>query len=207
MQEEEAAANYTDQHPKMQELRQRNAEAKQLLAAEERTRKHVNTAPSRLYQEAQLALLAEEPVLVALQAQAAELRTQMAGVSRSLVKLNENERRIVKLQREVALDEANYRKYAAGLEQSRIDTALEEQRISNISIVQPASYDPNPILPHVMLNLALGLLAGICGGVGLALTLERFAGQCVRRKTSKGTFRCPRWRPSRVSPRNKRPLP
>ena len=103
----------------------------------------------------------------------------MAGVSRSLVKLNENERRIVKLQRNVALDEASYRKYAAGLEQSRFDAALEEQRISNISIVQTASYDPNPIFPHVMLNLALGLLAGICGGVALALTLERF-GRTVR---------------------------
>ncbi len=179
VQEEEAAADYTDQHPKMRELRQRNAEAKQLLAAEERTRKHVSIAPNRLYQEAQLALLAEEPVLVALQAQATELRTQMAGVSRSLVKLNENERRIVKLQRDVALDEASYRKYAAGLEQSRFDAALEEQRISNISIVQTASYDPNPIFPHVMLNLALGLLAGICGGVALALTLERF-GRTVR---------------------------
>ena len=121
------------------------------------------------------ALLAEEPALVALQAQAVALRAQLADMQRGLVQINENQRRIVKLQREVALDEANYRKYAISLEQSRIDTALEDQRISNISIVQAASYDPKPISPHVALNLALGLLVGLCGGVGLALALEHFA--------------------------------
>lgn len=172
VEEHEAAARYTDAYPKMQELRRRSDEARKLLAAEEQSRKRVSVAPSQAYQDTRRALLAEEPALVAMQAQATALRAQLVDVRRSLAQLNENELRIARMQRDIALDEVNYRKYATSLEQSRIDAALEDQRMSNISIVQPASYEPKPISPRTTVNLGLGLLGGLCGGVGLALALE-----------------------------------
>ena len=72
-------------------------------------------------------------------------------------------------QREVDLIETDYRKYSANLEQARIDQQLEIERMSNVSVVQPASYEPRPVRPRVALNLLLGLFAGALGGLALPL--------------------------------------
>jgi len=45
--------------------------------------------------------------------------------------------------------------------------------MSNISIVQPATYEVKPVRPRVALNLALGLLAGVLGSLALTLLMER----------------------------------
>jgi len=38
--------------------------------------------------------------------------------------------------------------------------------------VQPATYETKPVSPRRRVNLALGLLVGVLGGLGLALLLE-----------------------------------
>jgi capsular polysaccharide biosynthesis protein len=66
------------------------------------------------------------------------------------------------------------------LEQARVDHALEAQRMSNISVAQPATFDSRPVAPHTAINLALGLLVGGFGGVGLALFKDHLS-PAVRR--------------------------
>jgi len=172
MQEKGARAIYTPDHPKMRDILEQLEAARKVLDEEERTRKEVTTAPNPLYEETQLALLAEEPALASLQAQTDRLQIQLAQARDQLKTFNENELRITKLQREIALNEADFRKYAASVEQACIDRSLEAQRMSNISIVQPASYEPKPVRPRKALNLGLGMLAAMFGGVGLALLAE-----------------------------------
>ena len=91
-----------------------------------------------------------------------------------LAALNDNELRVAALQREVDLLDADYRKYSNNLEQSRIDQQLETQRMSNIGIVQPASYEPRPIRPQTALNLLLGICVGLFGGLALPLVLDQW---------------------------------
>lgn len=88
--------------------------------------------------------------------------------------LPEAEMKLVKLQRELALQDGKYRKYAENLEQARIDQALEMNKISNISVVQAATASMKPVWPKKAQNLALGVLFGILGGIGLAFTFEHF---------------------------------
>ena len=172
--EKEAQAKYTEDHPKMQQIRDKMAAARAILDDQERGRKHVTKEPGRLHHQAQVALLGEEPGLASLRMHAEKLRTQLAEVRTELATLNENEMRIVALQREVDLSEAEYRKYSVNLEQARIDHQLEIERISNIGIVQPASYEPRPIRPRTLLNLLLGVCAGVAGALALPLVLEQF---------------------------------
>ncbi len=84
--------------------------------------------------------------------------------------------RIAALQREVDLLETDYRKYSANMEQARIDQQLEVQHMSNIGVVQPASYEPRPVRPRTMLNLLLGIGVGLFGGLALPLVLDQFGG-------------------------------
>jgi uncharacterized protein involved in exopolysaccharide biosynthesis len=167
-----AAAKYTEEHPLLKEARAQSAAAQQALDREEKTRTEITTAPGRGYEQVQLARLAEEPTLTSSQAQAAKIEAQLAEAHRDLGLLNENQLQIAALQREVELNEANYRKYAVNTEQARIDRELEKQRISNIRVVQPATLEARPISPRVTLNLLFGLLAGGLGALGLALVAE-----------------------------------
>ena len=174
--EKEAQAKYTEDHPKMRQIREQVAASRVILDQQERGRKQVTTEPNRLHHQAELALLDEEPALAALQANATSLRTQLTGVRQELAALNDNELRVAALQREVDLLDADYRKYSNNLEQSRIDQQLETQRMSNIGIVQPASYEPRPIRPQKALNLLLGICLGVFGGLALPLALDQWDG-------------------------------
>lgn len=172
LQEMAASTKYTDEHPLLKETRRQATEAKELLDREEKTRTQVTTGPDRAYEQVQLALITEQPLLASLKTQADQLQSQLAAAGEELRSLNENEVLIASLKREIEMDEASYRKYAANLEQARIDQELERQRISNIKLVQPATYEVKPVSPRAFWNLALGLLVGSIGGLGLALTAE-----------------------------------
>jgi capsular polysaccharide biosynthesis protein len=72
----------------------------------------------------------------------------------------------------MSIQEVNYRRYYEKLEQARIDQALEIGKISNVSIVQPATFPMNPVKPNKKRNLAMGLFLGLFGGIGLAFFFE-----------------------------------
>jgi len=172
VQEQAAAAKYTDEHPILRELREQTAAAKRLFDEEQRTRNETRTTPGRRYEQAQLTLLADEPLLASYQSEVSALRGQLAQLNGQLRTFNENDLRIAALQREVELSATSYRRYAESMEQARIDQALQNERISNISVVQPATLEAKPVAPRVAWNLLSGLLAGLAGGVGVALAVE-----------------------------------
>ena len=171
--EKEYAAKYTEDHPRLAEVRRKLVESREVFSGEERTRVQRTTTPSKLYQETQLALLVEEPKLVSLVAEGESLQQLVMQANADLSELNANEVRIASLQREVELHEASYKKYCGSLEEARIDEAREDQRMSNISMVQVASLDGKPVRPAAAMVLALGLVLSCFGGAGAALVAER----------------------------------
>ena len=76
------------------------------------------------------------------------------------------------MSRDLDAQRSSYRKYSDSLEQARIDEALDMQRISNIGIVETATYTVKPVRPKVLLNLALGFFLAIFGALGLAFFTE-----------------------------------
>ena len=174
LRQKEAQSKYTDEHPKMRQVHEQIAAARKILEQEEKTLKRVTREPGRLRQAAELALLVGEPKLASLEAQSGQLKSQLAVVRLQLIKLNEDELRVAAAQREVDLLETDYRKYSTNLEQTRIDRQLEVQRMSNISVVQPASFEPLPVRPRILLNLLLGLCAAALGGLALPLAIDQY---------------------------------
>jgi uncharacterized protein involved in exopolysaccharide biosynthesis len=169
---QELLAKYTDEHPAVAQTREQLEKAQEVWDREARSRSQVTTGPNRAFEETNLALLAQEPVLASLEAKADSLLAQLKQERGELADLNANDVRLARAKREVELQEEEYRKYAGNLEQARIDQALELQRISNVNVLQPATYQPKPVRPHKLLNLALGLLVGLFGAAGLAIAAE-----------------------------------
>ena len=171
----ELSAKYPERHPEVRQVSEQLTAARALLAREETGREQVTTGPNRMYEEAQLALLREEPVLAALQARAASLRSQLARQRERLEQINRDQVRIARLQRQFELREGHYRKYADNLEQLQVDTALATEKLSNISVVQPATFDARTVRPRLLMTLGLGLLFALGGSLGLAVLCDRLS--------------------------------
>jgi polysaccharide biosynthesis protein PslE len=173
LREKQVAASHTDAHPTLQEVRRQVAQAKELLSQEQPTRSHVTTTPSRARQQLEALLLVEQPLLAAYESESAALDLQLADARRQLKVFNRNEMRIAAAQREIELMATSYRRASANLEQARIDESQANERISNINVAQPASYEAKPTRPRLGINLACGMIAGCSGALLLSLGAER----------------------------------
>lgn len=184
LKEQELLAKYTEAHPEVRLVREQIARSRAVLTYEDRSMEQVTTGRTRTSEQAQLSLLEREPSLAAYQAKAEKLRRQVAETRGKLCELNKGEFEVARLTREVDLNDLRYRKYSESLEQARIDEALRLERISNISIVQPASYELKPARPRRLLTMVVGLLIGSCGSVGLALAAEGLGRPYMHGETS-----------------------
>jgi uncharacterized protein involved in exopolysaccharide biosynthesis len=170
--EQEALSKMTDAHPRLQTLRAQVAASQKILEKQSPERTHVLKAPGPVFKAAKLALLEEESNLSWHEAKRDSLQEKMQAVDEKWKAFNEHDLQVVALQREVELCEANYLRYAKNYEQTRIDQALQWEKISNISVLQPATYDVKAIHPRKMLTLGLGFMVGIFGAVAIALVAD-----------------------------------
>jgi len=173
-------------HPDVVAIRKQVASAKEINDSEDRAREQVTTGPNKLYEEAQTLLHKQEAQLAYLSARADSIQKQLILARQQFKQFTADEVSIVRLQRELELHTTNYKKYSDSNFQAQIERTLEEQRISNISIVQPATFDIKPVRPNVTVNMGLGLAFALAGGVGLALLLEHGAARRSRRPDERG---------------------
>ncbi len=168
LKEQDLLSRYNENSQVVKEIRRQIVEARSLLAKEESTRTLVTRGVNETHKQIKSALLTEKTTLSSLQAKLKKLQAQFGSARAELKTLNESETQLSQIQREMNIQDSNYRKYLDKLEQARIDHALEIEKISNISIVQAPTYPVRPIGPKKALNMILGLLLGILGGIGLA---------------------------------------
>lgn len=172
LKEQEMLARHPRNHPEVVAIRAQAEAARAILAKETAAREEITTGPHRLREAALLTLARHQPRIDSLKEKAVLLRTQLTREKQHLQALTEDQLQIAKLEREIELQTTQYRKYAENLEQARIDHALELKRISNVSIVQPATYEREPTRPRKKVNLALGLLFALLSCAGLVWFLE-----------------------------------
>ncbi len=152
----------------------------QTLDEQPAIRTEATAAPHPGHQQLELSWLSERANLSALQARVRNLESQHAVALERIRDLNSRESLIAQAQRQVELLESNYRKYADKLEEARIDQQLESQQISNVNVIQPASYvaKGSPNRPFILM---VGMFLAIAGGVAVCV----FAGA---RELSGATF-------------------
>ena len=173
LREQELTSKFNEENRQVQDVRRQIAAAQALLDKEAPTRTQMTKGLNSIHQQVQSTLFTEQATLSSLQAKIQILRRQLTTARVGLKTLNDAEPKITRLKREINMQEASYNKYSENLEQTRIDYALENDKISNISVVQPATPLPTkPVPQRKLLNMALGLLVGIFGAIGLAFFLE-----------------------------------
>ena len=162
LKEKDLRTTMTEKNRLVEDVRKQIEDAQEMLRKQGATHGQIK----------QLALLSEKVTLAELRAKSTGLQQELLLAQDSLRQINGTETKIGQLEREMEIQRANYRNFSDKLEQTRIDRALELGRISNISIVQSASYPTKAVRPRKMVNLALGLSLGLIGGLGMACLAE-----------------------------------
>ncbi len=168
-QQQELAAKMNDGHPKLTAVRQQVADLRAILDMQPVERKQATEALNPARQSLELSLLTEQSQADALKAKDRSLIQQQQELLVALAALNTSAGEIEQLEQQVALAEQNHRDYAQRLEQARINRSLDEERISSLSLVQPASFVAQPSGPRRLLVLALGMMLAGGSAVGAIL--------------------------------------
>lgn len=169
LEEKKLAGMYTNDHPRIASIRNEIAQSEAILNQEKGALQTVTEGPNRTFEEFNMARMRQETLLSSMEAKAATLRQQIAAAEQQFQAQIENELRIARLQRDIQLQDASYRKYFENLEQAHIDQALENERISNINVIQPATLVEKPVGPNVLMNLLAGLFGGVIAAIGVAI--------------------------------------
>ncbi len=103
----------------------------------------------------------------AAEARESMMSAEMKGTSKELDKVA----RYTTLKKEVEANETLYNSLYGRIKEAGIAAASKS---ADIQIVDPARVPDVPIRPRPILNLAVGLLAALVGGIGLAFVCEEF---------------------------------
>jgi uncharacterized protein involved in exopolysaccharide biosynthesis len=171
-QEKLLLATYTTEYPEVRQVRSQIEDARRILDADEPTRQEITTGVNPVYSALESQLLTKEASLRALQGKSERIEAELVSLGERRAELNSAEAELTRLERERALREADYRTFAGKLVEAKIDRALEEQRISNIGIAQPATLEGSPISPNPLRNLLIGMVSGIAGAAGIVYFAE-----------------------------------
>jgi uncharacterized protein involved in exopolysaccharide biosynthesis len=170
--EQELAVKLTNEAPLLQHVRNQISEARRIMS-EEQASTQVKKGANPTYQAGELGLQEKEAQLAALEARTRSLDSKVAAAQDELKQVNASEVELARLERELDLARANYRKYAENLEQARIDQELELAKISSLNLMQTPTYSITPISPQPIPTLAFGLAGAVICSFGAALLADR----------------------------------
>ena len=147
---------------------------KMLTEEEERFHGSVTTAASSSYRKMEDSIMELEVDLKALQTKRVELERQLIEYSRELERLGRLEPELEALNRDVWVDEQNYRLYITKFEESRVSDAMDAARMVSVSVIEPPEAPLGPVPVKRALNILVSMCIAGVAGLGLAFLIEYF---------------------------------
>ena len=142
------------------DLRKQISFAESELSNEKEKEIELTTGIDTNYQAMQLELEKEQANLQALIARKQFLTEALEKRKVDLIKLKEHETILTGLQREVDIARDEYRQYHDNYQRDKISNALDVGKISNVSIIQPATIPIEPNESKRRRNVALSVFLG-----------------------------------------------
>ncbi|MEW6443883.1 MAG: GumC family protein [bacterium] len=157
----------------LQGLKEEVRRVKQMIAEEE-GRGQVTTVSGEnpVRQSLKTDLFKARAHLGALEAKAATKASQLADYRGELETLDRIEKELKELERQVAINEGNYKLCLTRLEEARITESMDQQKISNVSVIEKAVPPLEPVKPKKKSNTVIGAFLAMFAGTGLILLLE-----------------------------------
>lgn len=157
---------YLPEAPAVQQIEQ-NIRDLQALSEQEATRleRSKNTAPNSL-------VINVKQQVIDAQLQQRKLTGQIEDYDKTLAALRTERDRVLsdepelnRLTQQLRTAEKSYALYSENLEQARIDHELDSSQISNIAIIEHATFNPSRVFPKSLLILLFAIPAGVAVGL------------------------------------------
>lgn len=126
------------------------------------------------YKAAEKALLLQEVHLTSVTEKKLMLENHIASYQNELNKLNLYDTELKRLNRQIQINEDNYKLYRKKLEEARISEVLDNERIVNVKVIEPSLASSAPVRPRKLLIVALGIVLSLLAGIGFAFLAEYF---------------------------------
>jgi uncharacterized protein involved in exopolysaccharide biosynthesis len=173
--ERELLSRYTQFHPLVVATRRQIDQAERLLSTDAPLPlAQTMRTPDPGRQQVQLQLLEQESNVEALRGKAAQLAQQLDELNADRNQLNREEGRIRRLQQQVDVLQASYGEYLSKREQARVGQALGHEKISNVNVIQPASYVSEAVAPQRKVIFLLGAFVAAVGAILAAMIGDSF---------------------------------
>jgi polysaccharide biosynthesis protein PslE len=166
-------ARYSDDHPLVQAIKQQVQDAQKVVDARSEHQMETTEDVNPIHRDLSLELKQQQNVMAGYESRLSELEKQKTLVQDDLRKTNECEVKLDRLERETELARSKYFQYSHNLEDSRIGKELENERISNVSVAQPATFAEKPISPSKLMVLAGTLVLATAGTATLIFASEQ----------------------------------
>ncbi|XZE34170.1 GumC family protein [Pirellulaceae bacterium SH501] len=158
-------SQYLPTHPLVVKKAKQVEEASSVLETEN-TAPQKTTATNPAREALRIQQLLSKADNAGAKARSSEMETQREKLQREIRLLNEREAEIESIERELSVMTSKFRKYAESLEESRIDEALQTERLSSINIIQPPTLDDAPVDVSNTLVSAAGLFLSCLAAIG-----------------------------------------
>ncbi len=174
LREQELLSKYKKSSRIVRDLQEQLAKARALLEGEERSRSEQRRGPRPAHSSLSLLILETQAQFMALEAGIRVLKEEQQAAEERLLRLNSAELKIKALERELEPLRGDHRRYVGALEQARVEQAQEQEKRSNLVLVETPSCPAHKLRPRTTINLIIGFILGIFGAVVVAYTLEFF---------------------------------
>jgi uncharacterized protein involved in exopolysaccharide biosynthesis len=125
-----------------------------------------------MFQPLQDELLRSETELTTLQARLATQSRKLAELKQTAGNLDRIEPDFDRLQQELRSEQQNYSLYATKSEETRISNAMDAEKISSVTVIEPAKPPMNAVASKFAFKIMLLVFFGVAGGLITALGLE-----------------------------------
>ena len=169
--EQELLAKYTERHPQVQQVREQITKATAMLDETDPPMQETATI-SPVWQGLNQKREIELAEIKATQAELTSLKSSRETIRLRLSEVNDAEGDIASREEMLKSLRKTRADYSDKLQQARMDDVMSQRRLSDISIPQPATYQPKAIAPKKRLIAAAGLVLATLLSLSTMLLLE-----------------------------------
>jgi polysaccharide biosynthesis protein PslE len=168
----EKLSKVTPNHPRYKQLREKIDTGEEIVSSQgnerEQTREAVNPVHLQLETDYQAALART----AGLTSRRESLTKSLEQAQQDLQRLNGDMVKLAELKWRTVISEKNYLSHAESLESARLVHELDNQKMSDISVIQDASLNLKKVGPPRLTLTMVGGLLGLCLGILQALVRE-----------------------------------
>jgi len=173
--EKELSAKFLENHPDLVRVRTQLADARRIQEAQPAAREHKVTSMNPVLIEMRKELIVAEANAASFKTRLDALQKLDADLLVRLERLNTLEVKAESLQRVINIGRDNHQIYARKLEEARINAALDQEALSNVSLVSAPSLRYAHTSPKRSILAMAALVLSFLAGLFVALASEFLA--------------------------------